>query len=427
MANANNQRPSRRLLLRIAAGGAFAAGIAGGFLAEAIIAKRRYPDCESAGAELTVLIDEDLTPGRIRRELIRAWRDDVTLIEMPSKTDLIRTELAALGEAGGCAYDVVNLDIAWTEEVVRTGYFREILDPPAGLLDFALAAGKVDGRQYTVPFVTDAALLYYRADLLKGQPLPRTLAEAIDVGRPLGRQQKTDVAAYVGQFANYEGLTVNALEAIWSAGGDELDFGNRVTRTALTQLVEWVRDSTILVETDEQSSVDAFREGKAVFLRNWPFAYHQLYDAPALRGKLGVVALPWRSVLGGHNLGIAGATSNDRYEAAAALISYLTSAASQDDLFTLGGNPPVRESSYRQRDCTQASVASNRISTPGCEQLNRIAPELRKSLTRSKARPRAEWYSAYSRVVRSHLYPALAKVSELNFDRLQRDVDAVVR
>jgi trehalose/maltose transport system substrate-binding protein len=339
------QKPSRRSLFWLAAAGGLVAGGSAGAITSAIIGNRRYAPCDPGGTDLTVLMDEDLTPGRIRRELIRAWENDVTLVEMPTRTDLIRTEISALGARGSCQYDVVNLDVAWTEEIVRTGYLRELAAPPTGLFDFALAAGQVDGRQYTIPFVTDAALLYYRTDLLAGRPLPRTLADAIDLGQRLGRQLGTGVAAYAGQFANYEGLTVNAIEAIWSAGGHELDFGSRATRTALTQLVEWVRDSTILAETDEQSSVDAFREGKAVFLRNWPFAFHQLYDAPALRGKLGVVALPWQSVLGGHNLGVASAASPARYQAATDLISYLTSAGSQDDLLTFGGNPPVRQSS----------------------------------------------------------------------------------
>jgi multiple sugar transport system substrate-binding protein len=37
-----------------------------------------------------------------------------------------------------------------------------------------------------------------------------------------------DVAGYVGQLADYEGLTVTALEAIWGAGGEVVDDKGRV-------------------------------------------------------------------------------------------------------------------------------------------------------------------------------------------------------
>ena len=66
-------------------------------------------------------------------------------------------------------------------------------------------------------------MLYYRTDLLQAAGIaapPKTWAELIDDCKKIqATPQGAGVNCYAGQFQKYEGLTVNAAEAINSAGG----------------------------------------------------------------------------------------------------------------------------------------------------------------------------------------------------------------
>src|SRR5439155_1537613 len=75
-----------------------------------------------------------------------------------------------------------------------------------------------------------AGLLLYRKDILakEGVPPPRTWAELEYDAKTIAPKYGLD--GYAGQFLPYEGLTVNAAEAVYSAGGSILgDEGARVT------------------------------------------------------------------------------------------------------------------------------------------------------------------------------------------------------
>lgn len=110
---------------------------------------------------------------------------------------------------------------------------------------------------------------------------------------------------YAGQFADYEGLTVNALEAIDGAGDAVVDDGGDVAiedhRVAVTEGLDRLRKiaPTGVPALDEDSSAQLFRSDKALFMRNWPVK-EDLEGAPAV--TFDVAPLPSDSgVLGGQS------------------------------------------------------------------------------------------------------------------------------
>src|SRR5690606_34115150 len=161
-------------------------------------------------------------------------------------------------------------------------------------------------------------------------------------------------------FLPYEGLTVNAAEAVYSAGGTILgDEGERVTvnsraaREGIGFLARGVREGWIpeaALAYKEEESKQAFQNGRLLFLRNWPYAYVAA-SAPESKvaGKVGAVPLPGAdgpgtSVLGGSNLAV---SSQARHpDSAARLIAYLTSERVQRQVLTRGALPPVRADLY---------------------------------------------------------------------------------
>ena len=91
---------------------------------------------------------------------------------------------------------------------------------------------------------------------------------------------------------------------------------------------------------DEQRSTQAMREGKTLYLRNWPLAYRTLRatsgeNSAADERKFAITQLPGGSVLGGQNLAVA--RHSKRPTAATELITFLTNEPSQRALFVNGG------------------------------------------------------------------------------------------
>ena len=131
----------------------------------------------------------------------------------------------------------------------------------------AKATAVYDGEMYGAPFMTNAGLLYYRSDLV---PTPPTTWAELEAACEVAKANAMD--CYAGQFAQYEGLTVNVAEAINSAGGTFLsEDGTKVTvdspeaREGLQHLVDMFQNGDInealegLVKTC----------GKCLNLRQW--------------------------------------------------------------------------------------------------------------------------------------------------------------
>jgi len=112
---------------------------------------------------------------------------------------------------------------------------------------------------------------------------------------------------------------------------------------------------------DEELSRRAFGDGRAVFLRNWPYVL-DLVEAPgsAVRGRVGLAPLPGRvrgagaGSTGGSHLGISRGTRHP--DLALALVRFLTGERAQRAMATGAALYPTRTALYRD----PALVARNR-------------------------------------------------------------------
>ncbi|CAM5309502.1 ABC transporter substrate-binding protein OS=Streptomyces glaucescens OX=1907 GN=SGLAU_08690 PE=4 SV=1 [Streptomyces glaucescens] len=269
-----------------------------------------------------------------------------------------------LRAGGGGRFDVLNIDVNSTPEFAAAGWIRPLpRERFLALKSFlrpVVDTATYDGRLYAVPYVTNAGLLLYRKDVLaaEGIPPPRTWAELERHAETIAPRH--GLGGYAGQFLPYEGLTVNAAEAVYSAGGTILgDEGERVTvdsaaaREGIGFLARGVREGWIpkaALGYKEEESKQAFQDGRLLFLRNWPYAYAVASgEGSKVAGKIGAVPLPGpdgpgTSVLGGSNLAV---SSHARHpDSAARLIAYLTSESVQRQVLTRGALPPVRAALY---------------------------------------------------------------------------------
>ncbi|MBD9730336.1 ABC transporter substrate-binding protein [Streptomyces sp. H28] len=367
--------------------------------------------------------------------LLQGWNrshpgERVTLVELPDSADETRAQMITdlrAGERG--RFDVLNIDVSWTSEFAAAGWIRP-LPPDSFPLDTFLPrvvdTATYDDRLYAVPYVTNAGLLLYRKDVLaaEGVPPPRTWADLERAARTLAPKYGLD--GYAGQFLPYEGLTVNAAEAVYSAGGTILgDEGERVTvnsraaREGIGFLARGVREGWIpeaALAYKEEESKQAFQDGRLLFLRNWPYAYVAA-SAPESRvaGKVGAVPLPGSdgpgtSVLGGSNLAV---SSQARHpDSAARLIAYLTSERVQRQVLTRGALPPVRADLYDDPELIRRFP---------------YLPTLRESVLAAEPRPKSPHYDQVSLVVQAVVHDAMTgrQTPEAAVRRLATELAAV--
>jgi multiple sugar transport system substrate-binding protein len=385
-------------------------GLAGAALgAVALVALARVsPPAAATGGErgpITFATGKDAS-GTLRR-VIDKWNqrrpdEKVTVLELSASADEQRISMAQNFQAASARYDVINADVAWTAEFAARNWL-EPLDSarfagPAVLPSPATSA-RFDGKLFGAPYATSAGMLFYRSDLIKSPP--KTWAELKYLCQTISKQ--TGIGCYAGQFAQYEGLTVNVAEAIASAGGSligddsrEVTADSAQTREGLRFLVDgfqqgWIPRAAITYK--EEDGRRAFQQGHLLFLRNWPYVYGLANTAgpdSVIAGKFGVAALPGanatgRSVVGGKNLMLS--RFSEHKTSAQDWMEFMQSADAQVEM--------------------QAPVLAKMYDDPALQQRLPFMPVLRDILIRAAIRPSTPNYHAVTLVIQKNTYAAL--------------------
>lgn len=308
------------------------------------------------------------------RQLIKRFEDEnpgITVRDeiLPASTDEQHQFYAINLEGKSSDFDVISMDVIWVQEFARAGWLRDVsrLFQEQESHDFfpgPMKAVTYRGRMYAGPWYIDAGLLYYRKDLLQkyGFSPPSTWDELISIARHI--MPKERLYGFIWQGKQYEGLVCNVLEYFRGNGGDVLKDSEVVIDSAenihalgfMRDLIVKYKITPELITTAiEEPTRHIFGNGKALFMRNWPYAWNIFErEGSPIRGKTGVALLPSfmpgmsSSTLGGWQLGI------NRYskhpEAAEKLIRFLTGREAQKRLALTIGYKPSRKSLYKDED-----------------------------------------------------------------------------
>jgi trehalose/maltose transport system substrate-binding protein len=295
---------------------------------------------------------------KLCQEATGAWAKQTGNTVKVISTPHSATERLALYQqilaAGSSDIDIFQVDVVWPGTLAP--HFIDLsgfIDAEALKAHFPaiVANNTVAGRLVAMPWFTDAGVLYYRKDLLDkyGKQPPVTWSELAATAREIQQAERAAgnarMQGFVFQAKAYEGLTCDALEWVSSFGGGSIiaDDGkvtidNPQSVAALRQAAGWIGDIAPqgVLNYDEEQSRGVFQSGNAVFMRNWPYAW-ALAQAPdsAVRGQVGVIALPRGAGEGGRHSGVLGGwqLAVSKYSAhpdlAAQLVAYLTSYAEQ--------------------------------------------------------------------------------------------------
>jgi multiple sugar transport system substrate-binding protein len=211
----------------------------------------------------------------------------------------------------------------------------------------------------------------------------------------------------VFQGRQYEGLVCTFLEVLWGHGGDVLDERGEVVldRPEGVAALEWlaglVGDASPegVTTYQEEETRAVFQEGRAAFMRNWPYAWTLLQsDASPVKGNVGIVPMvhaPGKesaATLGGWGFGIAKSTT--RFEDAWDFIEFASAAEQQRVLHERAGAIPTRRALFQD----SAILAANPH-----------YPDLYRVLLAARARPVHAQYSRISQALQRHVSAALVR------------------
>lgn len=332
-------------------------------------------------------------------------KEKVTFKEQSDQADQQLNDLLQHFQQKLSDYDVVSTDVVWTQQLASQGYLTPLtgklkMDTSA-IVPAVLETAKYRGIQYAAPSATDSQILYYRKDWLGDNPVPKTYA---DLFKLCNIAKQHNAGCYAGQYAKYEGLTVNFSEAVNSAGGTVVDSKGQPTldtpqaKQGLQTLVDAYKNGDIPKEAityQEEQGRQAFEAGKLMFYTNWPYAYSLTTtgkDSFAYKhtDRLGIAGFPGKSSLGGHNWAISQFSKHKG--TALAFLKWFESTPIQTFAIEKSSAAPVLSSLY-----TDSSLTSKYP----------YLPTLKDSLDSAVARPGTPYYQAVSTAIQNNAFAAL--------------------
>ena len=335
-----------------------------------------------AQAQVTLRVAGDSTAvgegGRWMKEKVEEWAkktgNKVEYIDSPADTNDRLALYQQYWAAKSPDVDVYMIDVIWPGIVAPHALDLKPYFSEAELKEFfprIVENNTIKGKLTSIPFFTDAGLLYYRTDLLQKYGYknpPRTWAELEQMAKKVmqgERKANKDFWGFVFQGKAYEGLTCDALEWIYSFGGGRIvekdgriSVNNPKAALALNTLRRFVGSIAPAGVTAyaEEEARNVFQQGNALFMRNWPYAYAlgQAEGSP-IRGKFAVTVLPKggadapnAATLGGWQLMVSAYSQHPKE--AADLVKYLTSYEVQKDNAVRLSRLPTRPALYNDKD-----------------------------------------------------------------------------
>jgi multiple sugar transport system substrate-binding protein len=363
------------------------------------------------------------------RPLIDKWNaahpnEKVTFKEQTDQADQQHDDLVQHFQAKDPGYDVASVDVVWTAEFAAKGWLQPLKDKmaldTAAMLKPTVEAASYKGTLYAAPESSDGGILYYRKDLVPTPP--KTWDEMMGM---CSIAKANNIGCYSGQFKKYEGLTVNASEAINSAGGAVLDANGKPSlltpeaKAGMANLTKAYADGQIPKEAitfQEEESRQAFQDGKLLFLRNWPYVYNLATTEGSSKVKdvLGMTALPGKdgpgaSSLGGHSAAVSVYSKNKA--TALDFLKFLTTEETQKFFATQGSLAPVLGALYDDQELVAKLP---------------YLPVLKTSIENAVPRPVTPFYPAVTKAIQENAYSAIKgeKTVDAALSDMQKSIES---
>jgi multiple sugar transport system substrate-binding protein len=322
------------------------------------------------------------------------------LLELPAAADEQRRLQVQRLEAESDECDVLGMDVIWTAEYAGQGWLVDMTDAVEKrkdeMIPSTVETARWENKYWAMPFNTNAGFIYWRTDEAGDQP-----PESWEAMYEKAKQEN----GIVYQGARYEGLTVNFLELLYSAGGEVVnEDATKATadspevREVLTFMRKGIEDGAApkaVTTYMEPESERAFTSGNATYMRNWPYVY-ALAKESKIADKFQVSTFPsyggseGAGVIGGYNLAISSFSKNP--EGSLAFINSATSPEAQEIQATKASLPAVLTQTYDDPQVKEALP---------------FAAELRDAVDQARPRPVTPVYPQVTEAIYNNVFDVL--------------------
>jgi multiple sugar transport system substrate-binding protein len=355
-----------------------------------------------ASGDVTWCIGKDTTGafGTVVDSFNKANPDaNAKLLELPEDAGEQRRLQVQRLEAESSECDVLGTDVIWTAEYAAQNWLLDVSDFISQngdkFIPSTVDTTEYEGKNWAIPFNSNAGFIYYRTDQVQQAP--------DDWQALYDEAAKGDGVVYQG--FRYEGLTVNFLELLYSAGGSVIsEDGKEATadsaevKDVLTFMADGIKSGAAPKANTtykEEESRRAFESGNATFMRNWPYAYALGKDSK-IADKFDISTFPGyggnegAGVLGGYNLAISAYSKNP--EGSLAFAEFATAPEQQKLMATEASLPPTLTETYDD---------------PAVKKAMPFAAELRDAIGQAQPRPVSPVYPQISEAIFNNVYDAL--------------------
>jgi multiple sugar transport system substrate-binding protein len=324
---------------------------------------------------------------------------EAKLLELPESADIQREQQIQRLRAESSECDVLGMDVIWTAEYAASGWLYDLTpvveEHESEFIPSTVETVEYEDKKWALPFNTNAGFLFYRTDEV---PKPPSTWEEVY------KEAKED-NGLVYQGERYEGLTVDFLELLYSAGGkvlsedgETVEIDSPDARKVLEFMAKGTEDGAVskaVTTYEEESSRRAFEAGNATFMRNWPYAY-ALGKESNIANDFAVAKFPGfagnegAGVVGGYNLGISAFSDNP--DGSLAFAEFLVTEPVQKEMFLKATLPAVTTAVYRD---------------PQVKKEIPFTEELLKAVEQAQARPVSPVYTEISEAIFNNVFETL--------------------
>ena len=334
----------------------------------------------------------------------------VERVEYPSDTTQKMTVLSTVFQSQDSSIDVMQMDCTWPAEFIQAGWLldlsdvyteEEMQDFIPGVVDTGRGA---DGKLYCLPVYINTGALLYRTDLLEkyNYEPAKTYDEMIEQCKVIMEGEAKEgnkIAGYTSAWKEYEGLTCQTFNFMWSYGAEFEENGTctldseaavKGLETMYTLYADGLTDPGIrgYKWTDSQA---IFNNGGAVYMIDWPSAYNSATNPEnsTVADCVGMTTVPGGlsadtsySANGGWYDGVSAFTEHP--EEAKLLAKFATSYEAMINNALIHSNLPARLSCYED------------------EQIKEQQPQMaamKEAAATCKSRPASPYYSEISAVI----------------------------
>lgn len=335
----------------------------------------------------------------------------VTMIELSTSADQQRQSMVQNFQTKSDAYCVLSVDNINVPEFAAHRWIMQLPEdqfPKNEIMPAVWKTGVYRGKLYAMAHSSDGGILYYRKDLLEKAGIKEPPKTWDDMSSDCEKVKKLpgyeNIGCYAGQFAKYEGLTVNIDEAIHTAGGQLVDDQGKVVADSpqavagIKKVVDAFKDGMIPKEAltyKEEEGRSAFENNRLVFYRNWPYQYS--ITEKTMKGKFDIAPLPGftadkpgASSLGGHNAAISSYCKNKA--TALDFVKWYTSKKSVD---------------FMLKEMSLAPTYTSLYDDPENIKKYPYLPVLKKSIEQAAPRPQVVNYGDVTAAIQDAIFPAL--------------------